>query len=130
MRRAGARSAVLMLQDSIVARSAVQPRLLSLAGRLELAAAQLPRPAAVVSSAAADGPPAAHAAAAVATGLDSDEDEPRATDALADDMSAGEADGGDDEEEEEDSMTSVVSEDDSDSHGSRDADQNTSEDAR
>ncbi len=125
--RAGPRSAVAMLQESIAARSAVQPLLLSMAGRLELATAQLPRPAAAGSSAAAaDRLGIAHVAAAVATGLDSDEDEPRAADALTDGVSAGQAVSS--EEEDGDEPSSSASEDDSASDGSRSMHQDDSED--
>ena len=116
-----------MLQESIAARSAVQPLLLSLAGRLELATAQLPRNAGPVSSAAeADRLGSTPGAAAVATGLESDEDEPHAADALTDGIEVGDADSS--EAEEEDDLSSIVPEDESMSDGSRDMHQGDSED--
>lgn len=92
---------MMMLQQSVAARSAAQPLLLSLAGRLELATAQLPRPAADGGASAA---PVADdrtgANQAVASGLDSSEDEPLATDALADGLDPQVGDSGDEEDDE------------------------------
>jgi len=89
---------VTMLQESIAARSAAQPLLLSLAGRLELATAQLPRSVAHGGGGAAarvdDHTRADHA---VASGFASSEDEPLAADALADGVDA-QSDGSDDED--------------------------------
>ena len=124
-RIAGARSAVMMLQQSIAARTAAQPQLLSLAGRLELATAQLQRSAAACGGSAvamADG--RTGAIQAVASGPDSDEEEPQAADALADglDPHAGDSD---DEEEEEDAYREAPG--DSASEVSKDVEQEDSD---
>ena len=101
----------MMLQESIAARSAAQPLLLSLAGRLELASAQLPRPVASgADSAAARADGHMRTDHAVASGFASSEDEPLAADALADGQEA-QTDGSDDEEAGEEDLTMATNED-------------------
>ena len=110
-----------MLQRSIAARSAAQPLLLSLAGRLELATAQLPRQAADGSDGAAVRADDQMAAArAVASRLDSHEDEPLAADALADGLGPDSGGSGDEDEEEE---LSRLTDNDSVSDASNDLEQ-------
>ena len=124
---AGARSAVSMLQESIAARSAAQPLLLSLAGRLELATAQLPRPVPGGSDSAAaraDGLTAADHA--VASGFASSEDEPLAADALADGVDVH-SDGSDDEEEGDEEALTVATDESSASDGSDDIERDGSD---
>ena len=100
-----------MLQESIVARSAAQPLLLSLAGRLELATAQLPRPVANGDGDAAARPDGhTRADHAMASGFASSEDEPLAADALADGPEA-QTDGSDDEEGGDEDLALVTDED-------------------
>ena len=115
-----------MLQESIAARSMAQPLLLSLAGRLELATAQLPRPLADGNDSAAVRA-GGHTGAdhAVTSGFASSEDEPLAADALADGFDA-QSDGSDDDEGDEAALTAVT-DDDSASVVSRDMEQDGSD---
>ena len=126
LRVAGACSAVTMLQESIAARSAAQPLLLSLAGRLELATAQLPRPApdgAVSAALVADGRTGAFQA--VSGGVDHDEeDEALAADALADGLDP-QAEDSDDEDEDADALRDASG--DSESERCRDTEQEDSD---
>ena len=105
-----------MLQRSISARSAAQPALLGLSGRLDLALAQLP-----AQAAAGD----AHeqrvnlgSALATRSGYDSDGDEPAAVDAFAE-CAVGDVSS---ESEDEDEAPSEQEAGDDDSEGAEDTD--------